>query len=291
MPNRFIKESICTSESVSQLSWFEEVFFYRLTVTVDDFGRFDARAKILNGRLFPLADVTDNQIEAALRKLATVGIVGLYTVDGRRYLQLLAWERHQSRRAKESKFPAPPWPFDEQTKKYDLQADANKCKQMSANAPVFVFENDIRNTDSYVEDENDARTREEPPPPDDLPGDMHDDALKETIAVFHSEHGEHNISPAGMRELAEFADELGHELTRRIITACAVTGSGGARKSWPYVRKALQTTKNDGVRSVAEFDDREARRADKARAAPKSAVRGFLELAEKYREEDANESQ
>ena len=30
MPNRIIKESICTSDSIAELGWFEEVLFYRL---------------------------------------------------------------------------------------------------------------------------------------------------------------------------------------------------------------------------------------------------------------------
>ena len=36
MPNRILKESVCTSDSVNKLSWFEEVLFYRLIVNCDD---------------------------------------------------------------------------------------------------------------------------------------------------------------------------------------------------------------------------------------------------------------
>ena len=90
MPNRIIKESICTSDSVDQLSWFEEVLFYRLIVSCDDYGRFDGRPAIIKGRLFPLKSVTDKQIESAIIKLSTAGIAKLYRVDGRPYLQLCA---------------------------------------------------------------------------------------------------------------------------------------------------------------------------------------------------------
>lgn len=44
MPNRMIKESICTSETLAQLTPEEERLFYRLLVNADDFGRFDGRA-------------------------------------------------------------------------------------------------------------------------------------------------------------------------------------------------------------------------------------------------------
>ena len=57
MPNRIIKESICRSEEIDSLSWFEEVLFYRLIVTCDDFGRYDGRAKIIKGSCFPLKDM------------------------------------------------------------------------------------------------------------------------------------------------------------------------------------------------------------------------------------------
>lgn len=107
MPNRIIKESICTSDTIDQLSWFEEVFFYRLIVNCDDYGRFDARPAILKARLFPLKSVTEKQIIDALNKLSTVGIVALYEYDGRPYLQLVTWEKHQQIRAKKSKYPAP----------------------------------------------------------------------------------------------------------------------------------------------------------------------------------------
>lgn len=59
MPNRIIKESICRSEEIDSLSWFEEVLFYRLIVTCDDFGRYDGRAKIIKGSCFPLKDITE----------------------------------------------------------------------------------------------------------------------------------------------------------------------------------------------------------------------------------------
>nr|DAS32195.1 MAG TPA: replisome organizer [Caudoviricetes sp.] len=129
MPNRIIKESICTSDSVDQLSWFEEVLFYRLIVSCDDYGRFDGRPAIIKGRLFPLKSVTDKQIESAIIKLSTAGIAKLYRVDGRPYLQLCAWERHQQIRAKKSKYPPPNEnePDDNDCNGYQLISDDSKC--------------------------------------------------------------------------------------------------------------------------------------------------------------------
>ena len=151
MPNRILKESICTSETIAELSWFEEVLFYRLIVSADDFGRYDARPAIIKGRLFPLAGVTVKQIADALNKLASVGIVALYEVGGHGYLQITTWSRHQSPRAKKSKYPAPPDDLQESAHTcMQLQADASKCIQMS---PINENGNDIR----YTIHENDTR--------------------------------------------------------------------------------------------------------------------------------------
>lgn len=108
MPNRIIKESICRSDSIDSLSWFEEVLFYRLIVVCDDYGRFDGRPAVVKGSCFPLKDdITKKQIDDALKKLSTAGLVRGYEVRGKSFLQLTAWEKHQQIRAKNSKYPSP----------------------------------------------------------------------------------------------------------------------------------------------------------------------------------------
>ena len=54
MPNRILKESICTSDNLDSLSTEAEAFFYRLLVQCDDYGRMDARPPILLSRCYPL---------------------------------------------------------------------------------------------------------------------------------------------------------------------------------------------------------------------------------------------
>lgn len=106
MPNRIIKESICTSDNIDQLSAFQETMFYRLIVTCDDYGRMDARPKILAARLFPLKDIRVTQIEDALRALTSAELVTLYTVDGKPFLQMNTWNKHQRVRDSKEKYPS-----------------------------------------------------------------------------------------------------------------------------------------------------------------------------------------
>lgn len=129
MPNRIIKESICTSDSIDALTWFEEVLYYRLIVNCDDYGRFDGRTAVIKNRLFPLKDnVTAKSVEQSINKMVTCGLVTLYEFEGKPYLQLPSWKKHQNVRAKKSKYP----PYDS-----DLNTDDFKCMQMYANVPVI----------------------------------------------------------------------------------------------------------------------------------------------------------
>ena len=107
MPNRIIKESICTSDTIDRLSWFDEVVFYRLIVNCDDYGRFDGRGAILKSRLFPLkGGMGERSVRDAVRRLQAAGLVICYQAEGRPYLQLTTWDKHQQVRAKKSKYPA-----------------------------------------------------------------------------------------------------------------------------------------------------------------------------------------
>lgn len=105
---RILKKSICQSEDIDQLSWFEEVLFYRLIVNCDDFGIFDGRTKIIKSSLFPLKEnITLKQIESAIMRLATVGLVRAYEVQGRPFLQLPTWSLHQRVRNSRHIYPTP----------------------------------------------------------------------------------------------------------------------------------------------------------------------------------------
>lgn len=127
MPNRILKESICTSDSVDSLSWFEEVLFYRLIVNCDDYGRFDGRPAIIKNRLFPLKEsLTTKAVTAAIDRLASTGMVVLYMFEGKPYLYLPTWNCHQCVRAKKSKYPAP---TVEEASVSESTAVENSCSQ------------------------------------------------------------------------------------------------------------------------------------------------------------------
>lgn len=130
MPNRILKETIRTSETVNELSEAEENFFYRLITACDDYGRMDARPAILLAALYPLrlATVSEAEIGRRLNALERAGLVFVYTIRRRPYLQVVTWDRHQQVRAKRSKFPAPDDEPQESAKtRYQVIADDSTC--------------------------------------------------------------------------------------------------------------------------------------------------------------------
>ena len=108
MPNRIIKESICTSEKIGSLSDFEFRLWIGLITQADDMGRGDARPAIIKGRVFPLRErVTAKDIDSAIHGLAAKGCVSLYTVGGKPYFWFPTWGEHQRIRDCKAKFPGP----------------------------------------------------------------------------------------------------------------------------------------------------------------------------------------
>ena len=108
MPNRILREGIITSDRVNALDWESEVFYRRLMSKVDDYGRFDARTAVLRAELYPLCldRMRDSNVQRCLGQCAAAGLVRLYDIRGKQYLELLDFR--QQLRAKVSKWPEPP---------------------------------------------------------------------------------------------------------------------------------------------------------------------------------------
>lgn len=148
MPNRIIKDTILTSETVGGLDDFAFRLFVSLICLADDFGRGRAHPAILKGQAFPLRpDVTPERVEQGLRDLEEADAVRLYTVEGSHYFYFPNWTKHQSVRAKSSKWPDP-------AVCGTLQTSASKCKQMQADESrreqMLPYSNTNTNTKSYT---------------------------------------------------------------------------------------------------------------------------------------------
>ncbi len=96
MPNRIIKESICTSPNLNELSVEAERHFYRLLTRSDDWGCFEATPAVILGFCYPLQlkKVTEAKIDKWQQELAERGLIGYWITDGRIYGQFLKFDTH-----------------------------------------------------------------------------------------------------------------------------------------------------------------------------------------------------
>lgn len=148
MPNRILKDSICTSENIDQLSMMAEIAFYRLIVNCDDYGRMDGRVKILKSRLFPLKDITEETMREIMNELINADLISMYEVNGRPYLQLKTWEDHQQVRAKKSKYPS-----SSESTCNQLKSDDNKCPRnpiQSESLSESLSESESKDADAHA---------------------------------------------------------------------------------------------------------------------------------------------
>jgi hypothetical protein len=81
-----------------------EILFYRLIVTVDDYGRYDARPPMIKSQCFPIREaVSAKDCSSYLEELVKADLIAVYQVDGKPYLQVSKWDNKP--RSTESKFP------------------------------------------------------------------------------------------------------------------------------------------------------------------------------------------
>ena len=214
MPDRIIKESICTSDTLNKLSDFEERFWHRLIVNCDDYGRFDARPAILKGRLFPLMDgKTLKDMSDTLSKLASVGLVELYEVDGKPFLHVVTWDKYQRIRAKRSKFPEP------NGTRCHLTADVVKCPR-----------NPIQSESESNPNPNTTRTA--------------------AVVSAYLDRINPSASQSSIEELTAFADEMGQEVCLRAMDIAL----DNKKATWSYIRGILRNWQALGVKCLADIE-------------------------------------
>ena len=140
MGNRILKETVVCSLKLSRLSWFEQVMFDHLIVTVDDYGVYHADPVLLSHILFPRqSSVTEKMVREGLEHMEAQGLILRYTADGEEYLKLASWEKHQRLRNSRRKFPAP-----EEADPDIPEADANVPSEAQEPSAAETAEPEVR---------------------------------------------------------------------------------------------------------------------------------------------------
>jgi hypothetical protein len=106
---RTYKPSFFRSEDVAALTFRARLTWLGLWPHCDDEGRMKDNAKLIKGDVWPLDDVSLEDVEQDLSDLAAGGRIVRYEVDGRRYLAVTNWLEHQRiQKPTPSKIPPPP---------------------------------------------------------------------------------------------------------------------------------------------------------------------------------------
>ena len=213
MPTRYLKSGIRDSEAIEKLSPLAENLYYRLLVTVDDFGRYDARPPMVKAACFPVKDsINANKAEVLMKELAEHGLIEVYMVQGKPYLQMTKWDNIP--RAKESKFPA---------NEYDaMQLHTTVCENHT-DAPLTVTET---KTETVTKTEL---------APEGVSAEVWDSFVKQRKASRAV------ITPTVISQIKKEADLAGWTL-EQALTECAARGWRSFKADWVKKESDLSKT-------------------------------------------------
>ena len=114
---RTIKPEFWTDEDVMECSPNARLMFIGLWNFADDAGRLRASDKQIKAKIFPADQIDETNIRGWIDELSSNGLVTLYVVDNKEYLQINGWHNQKIDRPQQSKIPPPSNPdrrtFDE----------------------------------------------------------------------------------------------------------------------------------------------------------------------------------
>lgn len=213
MPNRIICESIARSEKLAKLTDFEFRLWVTLITLVDDYGCGDARPAIIKGSGFPFRKrLTEEDIARGLVKLAAVGCIVLYEIDGRPYLQFPNWLAYQRIRKSKHRFPEPPANMIGQLPVLD--AACGNSPQLAATCGSLRPESESESETESKEDEEDARA-----PVDEI--DMNSPWYR-FVREYHQNIGDFPASAYEIELLQSNFEILGPEVMSEAIRVTAL---------------------------------------------------------------------
>lgn len=280
MPNRILKESIRESDSIDSLNWFQEVLFYRLIVSCDDYGRFDGRTSVIKNRLFPLKeDLTLKTVADAIQKLVSAGLVVLYEHDGKPYLYLPTWTAHQNVRAKRSKYPEPVTICDNvNTSASICNYDEDSGNQLQGNVPVIQSESlSVSESISISESESKSISGD---------GDIAHASEKELASIGLKKGEWANVTTARVQKTIEATEDLFRKwrpkaipnaLDRRMVFQCSDKDGNtelldyafeqahlaGDASDWRYIAGIILALRRRGIQTVEQARRWDEERPDK----------------------------
>lgn len=126
---RTIKPEFWTDEKTVTLSPFARLLFIGLWNFVDDYGRTACSPARLKMQIFPADSIDLHQL---LVEISGIDLITIYAVDGKQYLQVNGFSKHQKVDTRQpSKFPPPPISAD----LHQIPPLEGKGREGNGNAP------------------------------------------------------------------------------------------------------------------------------------------------------------
>src|SRR5580698_1772484 len=149
MPNRYTREGINSSRSVASLDTAAEVFYRRMLLVIDDFGRYEVDYLLIRSAAYPVHNnIRETDIARWMAACQKAGLLAFYESGGRQYM---VFTKTEPPRAKHSRYPDPP---PELVERLGLFTPANICSHVQTNAP---------NTNTNTDTNANANTNAPPP--------------------------------------------------------------------------------------------------------------------------------
>jgi hypothetical protein len=111
MRSRLLKPNFFRDEDLASLEPLAQLLFAGLWCVADRDGRLENRPRLIRSDVFPTRDdVTSNDVARWIDALVNIHVIVRYEVDGKSYLQVKNFNKHQKISPKEARstLPAPP---------------------------------------------------------------------------------------------------------------------------------------------------------------------------------------
>lgn len=104
---RSIKPEFWTSEQVLECSPITRLMFVGMWNFADDCGRMPMSPKSVKAQIFPSDDISLDSVRGMIQELSANGLVLIYSVDDKEYLQITGWAHQRIDKPQPAKYPAP----------------------------------------------------------------------------------------------------------------------------------------------------------------------------------------
>lgn len=104
---RSIKPEFWTSEQVMECSLNARLMFLGMWNFADDSGRLPYSPKSIKAQIFPSDDLSLETIRGMILELSANGLVLIYAIEGKEYLQITGWHHQRIDKPQKPKCPAP----------------------------------------------------------------------------------------------------------------------------------------------------------------------------------------